>query len=211
MDATLILRRRPRQGVPHNRINKIHLVTSMQFRLLCSRVLVPAIGLAMCVAPPASADDFIETSGRVLAFGLPVAGGAFALYQGDRRGLLQIGASVASAYGASFLLQQVVREQRPDLSGWDSFPSDSTAIAFAAASSIQVRYGWDYGLPSYAIAAFVGYSRVHADQHHWGDVAAGALIGWAAGQLLTDSYEEMPAMQVFADTKGAGIQVHWYW
>jgi len=176
------------------------------------RTLALATAVAVGVASPASADsDFIETSGRVLMIGLPLAGGAYALYRGDRQGALQIGLSVVSAYGASYLLQQVVKEERPDHSGWDSFPSDSTAIAFAAASSIQVRYGWDYGLPSYAIAAFVGYSRVEADKHHWGDVAAGALIGWAAGQLLTDPYEEMPAMQVFADTKGAGINLHWTW
>ena len=167
--------------------------------------------LAVAAASPASADDFIQTSGNVLKVALPLAGGAFALYKGDRRGFLQVGASVVSAYGVSLLLKEVVREQRPDLSGWDSFPSDSAAVAFAAASSIQVRYGWDYGLPSYAIAAYVGYSRVHADRHHWGDVAAGALIGAVAGWLLTDPYEEMPAMQVFADTKSAGINLHWTW
>jgi membrane-associated phospholipid phosphatase len=162
------------------------------------------------IAPPAAADsDFIETSGRVLMFGLPLAGGAYALYRDDRQGALQIGLSVASAYGASYLLQQVVKEERPDHSGWDSFPSDSTAIAFAAASSIQVRYGWDYGLPAYAIAAFVGYSRVEADKHHWGDVAAGAAIGMVAGWLFTDPYEEMPAMQVTADTRGAAINLRW--
>jgi membrane-associated phospholipid phosphatase len=176
-----------------------------------ARVLGLASAIAVCVAPPASADDFIETSGRVLAFGLPAAGGAYALYRGDRQGFFQIGGSVVSAYGVSLLLQQVVREERPDHSGWDSFPSDSTALAFAAASSIQVRYGWDYGLPSYALAAYVGYSRVHADRHDWKDVAAGAVIGWAAGWLLTDPYEQMPAMQVFADTKSAGINLHWTW
>ena len=166
---------------------------------------------ALAAAPPASADDFIQTSGNVLKVALPLAGGAFALYKGDRRGFLQVGASVVSAYGVSLLLKEVVREQRPDLSGWDSFPSDSAAVAFAAASSIQVRYGWDYGLPSYAIAGYVGYSRVHADRHDWGDVAAGALIGAVAGWLLTDPYEEMPAMQVFADTRSAGINLHWTW
>jgi membrane-associated phospholipid phosphatase len=143
--------------------------------------------------------------------GLPTAGGAYALYRRDRQGLLQLGVSVAGAYGVSLLLKQVVREQRPDHSGWDAFPSDSTAISFAAASAIQVRYGWDYGLPSYAVAAFVGYSRVEADRHNWGDVAAGALIGWAAGQLLTDPYEESPAMQVFADSKGGAVSLHWSW
>jgi len=175
-----------------------------------SRALALATALMLGVASPASADsDFVETSGRVLMFALPAAGGAYALYKGDRQGLFQIGASVVSAYGASYLLQQVVKEERPDHSGWDSFPSDSTAIAFSAASSIQIRYGWDYGLPAYAIAAYVGYSRVEADKHHWGDVAVGALIGWAAGWLLTDPYEEMPAMQVYADTKGAAVNLRW--
>jgi len=175
------------------------------------RVLLLAAAFAVLFASPASADDFIETSGLVLRFALPIAGGAYALYKGDRQGLFQIGESVASAYGVSFLLKKVVKEQRPDHSGWDSFPSDSAAIAFAAASSIQIRYGWDYGLPSYAIAAYVGYARVHADKHNWGDVAAGAVIGWGAGWLLTDPYKEMPAMQVFADTKSAAINLHWTW
>jgi hypothetical protein len=172
-------------------------------------VAAVAVATAVSFASPACADDFVETSGRVLMFALPAAGGAYALYKDDRQGLLQIGLSVGSAYGVSFLLKKVVKEERPDHSGWDAFPSDSAAVAFAAASSIQVRYGWDYGLPSYAIAAYVGYSRVHADRHDWGDVAAGALIGAAAGWLLTDPYEEMPAMQVYGDTKGAGINLHW--
>ena len=177
-------------------------------RLVLSKLALAAA--VLCVATPASADsDFVETSGRVLMFALPAAGGAYALYKGDREGLLQIGASVATAYGTSFLLQKVVKEERPDHSGWDSFPSDSTSIAFSAASSIQVRYGWDYGLPAYAIAAYVGYSRVEADKHHWGDVAAGAAIGMVAGWLFTDPYEEGPQMQVYADTKGAAINLHW--
>jgi membrane-associated phospholipid phosphatase len=184
----------------------------MQLRFLGAVALAGT--MTVSAALPARADsDVIGTAGSVLLVGLPAAGAAYAYYRGDRQGMLQLGASLASAYVVSFGLQQIVRERRPDpdLSGWNSFPSDSAAVAFAAASSIQVRYGWDYGLPSYAIAAFVGYSRVESDKHHWGDVAVGALIGWAAGQLLTNPYEEMPAMQVFADTKGAGINLHWIW
>ena len=172
------------------------------------RALVLAAA-ALCVATPASADsDFVETSGRVLMFALPAAGAGYAWYKGDRQGLLQLGASVATAYGASFLLQKVVKEERPDHSGWDSFPSDSTAIAFSSASSIQVRYGWDYGLPAYAIAAYVGYSRVEADKHHWGDVAAGAAIGIVSGLFWTSRYQE-PLMHVTADTRGAAVNLHW--
>ncbi len=96
-----------------------------------SKTLALATAMALGFATPASADDFIETSGRVLMIGLPVAGGAYALYKGDRQGLLQLGGSVVSAVGVSFLLKEVVKEERPDHSGWDAFPSDSTAIAFS--------------------------------------------------------------------------------
>ena len=176
------------------------------------KTLALATATALGLATPASADsDFIRWTGNVLLVGMPAAGGAYALYRGDRQGFFQIGGSVLAAYGVSFGLQHVVRKRAPDpdLSGWNAFPSDSSAVAFAAASSIQVRYGWDLGLPSYAIAAFVGYSRVHVDEHDWADVGVGALIGYLAGQLITDPYEEMPAMQVFGDTRGAGINLRW--
>jgi len=185
----------------------------MHFGSRCrSPILSLAVAAAACVVQPASADsDFIGWTGNVLLVGMPAVAGGYALYTGDRQGFFQIGGSVLSAYAVSFGLQHVVRKRAPDpdLSGWNAFPSDSSAVAFAAASSIQVRYGWDFGLPSYAIAAFVGYSRVHVDEHDWADVGVGALIGVVAGQLLTDPYEEMPRMQVYGDTRGAGINLHW--
>jgi membrane-associated phospholipid phosphatase len=174
-----------------------------------SKVPAFAIAGAVLLVTPAAADDFVETSGRVLMFALPVAGGGYALFKGDTQGFLQLGASVATAYGTSFLLQKVVKEERPDHSGWDSFPSDSTAIAFGAASSIQRRYGWEFGIPSYAIAAYVGYSRVEADKHHWGDVAAGAAIGVLSGLFWTSAYQKPLMMQVRADTTGAAVKMHW--
>jgi membrane-associated phospholipid phosphatase len=115
------------------------------------------------------------------------------------------------AFGTSRLLKEIVREERPDHSGMDSFPSSSTASAFAAASSIQVRYGWNYGLPAYSMAAFVGYSRVAADKHHWQDVAAGAVIGWGIGQLVTSGYQPLPEIQAYGGADGATLQATWHW
>ncbi len=174
-----------------------------------------ALGLLLAALLPglkASAkNDSIETAGNVVMVGLPVAGVAIALYHDDDDGILQLGASWVASLGVSLLLKQVVHEERPNHIGHDSFPSNSTATAFAAASSIQVRYGWEYGLPAYALATFVGISRVEADKHHWHDVAAGALIGWGIAQLLTDRYEPFPEVQAYADSKGAGFDVHWRW
>jgi membrane-associated phospholipid phosphatase len=174
-------------------------------------IILSAAAACFAASPVAAENDGIETAGNVLTIALPLAGGGLALYHHDLDGALQIGASWAATYAASYLIQQVVKEERPDHSGWDSFPSDSTSTAFAAASSIQVRYGWNYGLPAYAVAAFVGYSRVEADRHHWTDVAAGAVLGWGIGQLLTDPYRPMPEIHGFADRTGAGIGAHWTW
>ena len=171
---------------------------------------------ALCVlsfssAPALAKNDGIETAGDVVKFALPAAGLALNLMNKDADGALQLGVSWLGAYGTGLLLKSIIKERRPDNSGMDSFPSDSTATAFAAASSIQVRYGWNYGLPAYALAAFVGYSRVEADKHHWGDVLTGAAIGWGIGQLVTTRYSRLPQIQAYASTKGAAVEASWHW
>lgn len=165
---------------------------------------VCAAGLTFCAAvtaatTPAMADK-TETAGEVLRIALPVAAGAFSLYRQDYDGTLQLVVSEVIAEGLSFGLSHVIREERPNGADFHSFPSDSAAVAFSAASYLQIRYGWDYGLPAYALAAFVGYSRVESRQHHWGDVVAGAAIGWGASELTTVRYRN------FVITGSAGFQ-----
>ena len=161
---------------------------------------------------PASAQNkSIETAGDIVKFALPAAGIGLNILRNDEDGALQLGVSWLGSYGTSLVLNELVKEQRPDRSSMDSFPSDSTATAFAAASSIQVRYGWNYGFPAYALAAFVGFSRVEADRHHWHDVAAGAVIGWGIGQLVTSPYRDIPQIQVHADSRGAAMGALWRW
>ena len=160
------------------------------------------LGMLTFAACPAYANDSIKTAGEVLRIVLPVAAGGLSLYKEDYDGVLQLGLSEVFAEGASLVLQRVIKEQRPDKSNWQSFPSDSAAVAFSAASFLQIRYGWDYGLPAYAVASFVGYSRVEAKQHHWGDVIAGAVLGWGASEITTVRYENfsVTAAPGYADT-----------
>ena len=156
--------------------------------------------IAFCGATENASADGIKVAGEVLRIALPVAAGGWSLYQRDYDGVLQLVVSEVIAEGVSFGLSHVVREQRPNKTDWHSFPSDSTAVSFSAASYLQIRYGWDYGLPAYALAAFVGYSRVEAKEHHWGDVLAGAVIGWGASELTTVRYRN------FAITASPGYQ-----
>jgi membrane-associated phospholipid phosphatase len=163
-------------------------------------------------ATPALAGDGVKTAGEILRIALPVAAGGYSLYKQDYDGVLQLTVSEVISVGTSLVLQHVIKEQRPDKSDWHSFPSDSAAVAFSAASYLQIRYGWNYGLPAYAVAAFVGYSRVEAKKHHWGDVLAGAVLGWGASEITTIRYSNfnITATPGFADTPlGFSLTANW--
>jgi len=160
-----------------------------------------ALGFAWVTASTPALADGIKTAGEVLRIALPVAAGAYSLYREDYDGILQLGVSEVISEGISLGLEHLIREQRPNKSDFHSFPSDSAAVAFSAASYLQIRYGWDYGAPAYVVAAFVGYSRVEAKEHHWWDVVAGAALGWGASEITTVRYRnfEINASPGFRD------------
>jgi membrane-associated phospholipid phosphatase len=64
-----------------------------------------------------------------------------------------------------------------------SFPSGHTAAAFAFATGAGRELAWTRP-PLYALAALIGYSRVHAGVHYPLDVIGGALAGVAVGELM---------------------------
>ena len=61
-----------------------------------------------------------------------------------------------------------------------SFPSGHTSAAFATATVIQRKWGWRAGVPAYAVAAFVGATRLQ-HVHYLSDVTFGAALGIASG------------------------------
>jgi len=54
---------------------------------------------------------------------------------------------------------------------------------------MRKRYGWEYGIPAYALASFVAYSRVEARDHYPHDVIAGASIGIVCSYIFTRPYK----------------------
>ena len=151
-----------------------------------------AVVLTGVTGAQASESDGIRTAGEILRIALPVASAGVSLGKNDDHGLVQLGASELIAEGSSLLLQELIEEERPDKSDRHSFPSDSAAVAFSAASFLQIRYGWSYGLPAYAVAGFVGWSRVESQRHYWHDVLAGAALGWVASEITTIHYRNVP-------------------
>ncbi|MCE9685572.1 phosphatase PAP2 family protein [Shewanella sp. AS16] len=132
----------------------------------------------------------LETSGDVLHLLLPAAAlGTTLVYEDGHEGTWQFSKAAVSSRLVVEGLKYAIDKQRPDASGDDSFPSGHAADSFMAASFIQQRYGWQYGLPAYIGAAYVGYTRVASDQHYLEDVLAGAAIGTLAGWYFTQPYK----------------------
>jgi membrane-associated phospholipid phosphatase len=136
----------------------------------------------------------------VLALGLPAI-------REDWTGDLEAGASIGAAFLVAQGLKRTFPEKRPDRSDRKSFPSGHASVSFAAAASLQNRYGWQVGLPAQLVAAFVGASRVEARKHHWYDVVAGAGIGEASGFLITSKKNENVRVIPWGDTRSGGAAV----
>jgi membrane-associated phospholipid phosphatase len=124
-----------------------------------------------------------------LQIALPATAAALTLGFKDGDGAWQLGESLAVTLAVTYGLKYTVREKRPDDDRRDSFPSGHTSISFSAAEFLRKRYGWEYGVPAYLLASFVGYSRVESKQHYTHDVLAGAAIGIASSYLFTRTYE----------------------
>jgi membrane-associated phospholipid phosphatase len=135
-----------------------------------------------------------------LAFGVPLA-------KADGAGMEQAGLSMALGTGSAFALKALVDERRPNRSDRHSFPSGHTSFAFAAAAAAALEngYGWEVGLPAFALASFVGVARVEAKRHHWYDVAAGAAIGSASGLLLTRRAGRAIDLSAWGGVGGGGL------
>jgi membrane-associated phospholipid phosphatase len=77
-------------------------------------------------------------------------------------------------------LKDITKEERPDGSSNNSFPSGHTATAFAGAEFLWQEYKdksiW-YGISGYIVAAGTGVFRIVNNRHWLTDVAAGAGIG----------------------------------
>jgi len=133
------------------------------------------------------ASDRIETVGDELQLILPVTAVVLSLGYNDAEGLVEFGESASLTLGTTYVLKYTVDERRPN-GGNHSFPSAHTSISFSAAEFMLKRYGWQYGVPSYAAASFVAYSRVEANEHHPRDVIAGASIGIVSSYIFTKPY-----------------------
>jgi len=116
-------------------------------------------------------------------------------------------------------LKYAISRDRPNGENDMSFPSGHASSTATLAASVSEMYDWDLriAVPLYMVTAFVGASRIQANEHHLSDVLAGTTIGTIVGVSFAKSRKEKNApggIQDFAITPLAddghrGIVLTW--
>jgi membrane-associated phospholipid phosphatase len=140
-------------------------------------------------APPL---EPVFEGGEVAEAGEFLFGTALATYAWGRAAhnshVAVLGADLFRAQVLSAIITQglkvTVNRTRPDGSRY-SFPSGHTSGTFAAAAVLQRHYGWRVGAPAYALATYVGGSRLEENKHYMSDVLFGAGVGIVSGGAVT--------------------------
>ncbi|MGN6270784.1 MAG: phosphatase PAP2 family protein [Sphingomonas sp.] len=172
------------------------------------RALVFAAAATLAASPACARDTQAwDDAGGLVRDALVLAALGLPATQNDWNGALQAGGSMAAAELSATALKRVFPERRPDGSSNRSFPSGHASISFAAAATLQNRYGWKIGMPAQLAASFVAVSRVEARKHHWYDVVAGAAIGEASGFLITSKRNARVLVLPWGDGHGGGATI----
>jgi membrane-associated phospholipid phosphatase len=159
--------------------------------------------------PAVHAKDNVVKMGNALEFAIPLAAAGVSWGQGDKDGFWQLVKSEITTAAITTGLKASVHSQRPNGEDDKSFPSGHTSITFTAAHYLQKRYGYEYGIPAYLASSFVGYSRVHGDEHHWRDVIGGAAIGIASAHFFTDLKTSQISLQPIGKTVWMSYKSAW--
>ncbi len=144
----------------------------------------------------AYADDKYVSAGDKLQIAVPVAALVISLTKGDFTGAGEMAEGAFWTAAETHALKAIVNENRPNHMDNNSFPSGHSSAAFQGATFLQMRYGLKYGLPAYAAASFVGYSRVRGKYHYWHDVAAGAILAYSTQYVITEMGYNMTSLMI---------------
>lgn len=153
-----------------------------------------------------------ETTGDILQLLIPAVAFGTTFIIDDREGRMQFYKSFATNFGVTYALKYSINKPRPENNGNHSFPSGHTSAAFQGATFIHLRYGWEYGLPAYLAASYVGWSRVEgeADKHDVTDVVAGAAVGILSTYFYTTPYKGVVIAPIAGNgAYGVGLSGHW--
>lgn len=152
---------------------------------------------AACAFGTVATAGSLETSGKLVAYAMPISAAAVTIYKKDWDGLLQLTVVTGLTYGTAYGLKQLVKSCRPYAKpcvhggpGWDSFPSTTSALSSAPSSFLWRRYGWEWGLPAFIISKYPSYALQHSHKNKLVDSLATMGISWGYNYLLTTRYHK---------------------
>jgi membrane-associated phospholipid phosphatase len=169
--ASLIADRSLRSQVPEYRGKTSNAVARVGNGLGEPRYVLPVIGAGLLVGQLTGQKSVTRVALR--------AGGAMAIAGG-------ITTAVKLAIGRNRPAGDAGADRFRPLSGWSSFPSGHTAVAFALATAIaeETRDPWsDAAL--YGAATLTALARLNDDRHWTSDVFVGALVGHLSARWLS--------------------------
>jgi hypothetical protein len=124
--------------------------------------------------------------GDNLYLGLSVAGTYFVGKLSKTRHLsntsIYLAEALMTSQAITFIGKTSVGRRRPNSLNARSFPSGHSSAAFTVASVLDKRYGSRIGIPAYALASWIAFSRVRGSKHYPSDVIAGATLGILTGR-----------------------------
>jgi len=168
-------------------------------KLLLSAVLAFVVNLQA---------DWKSDTGDVLQIALPLAGLGGTYIADDKEGRWMLVKGFGLNMAVTHTTKQLVEKWRPRGQNADTFPSGHTAAAFGGAAFIQTRYGYTYGIPAYALAAFTGYSRITSENHYADDVVAGASIAMMSNWAFTEPFVDDVTLSASAVDGGMKISAN---
>lgn len=129
-------------------------------------------------------DNYLQFSPALAVYGLNAFGIKGKNNFRDRTMILALSTAISAATVLS--LKKITKVQRPDGSGFNSFPSGHTTTAFVAAEFLRREYKdvspW-YGIAGYTVAVTIGILRLYNNKHWVSDVVAGAGVGIASTKI----------------------------
>jgi len=163
--------------------------------------------LLMAGAHNANASQY-EAAGDAIQWILPLTAMGMTFTENDPEGRMMFYKSFGATAGVTYSVKVGVNRTRPN--GADhSFPSGHTSASFSSAAYIHQRYGYKKGRFAYLAAAFVGWTRIHANKHYTSDVLAGAAVGTLSSYFLTSDKDV--DLGAYKDGDSTGININWKW
>ncbi len=144
----------------------------------------------------------VNTSGDITQIALPAGGYLSMLFGGDEEGQIMFFKAFIVNTALTHTLKYLINKPRPENNGDYSFPSGHTSAAFQGAAFIERRYGWKWGLPCYALASYVSYTRIKSDMHDIWDCIGGAILGISTSYYFTDRSNNQNLISGFVSDNG---------